>query len=144
VDGRHGIRQAVCNLLRAQGFECDSVGNSHAALRRLKAKAADIVITEHSLPEVDAVRLVRSLRGSGFEGRIFVHADRLEPVEEIECARNCADRIIVRPGALADVLQELEKSLEAPPAAMVSGARLIPPTRQTADNSAGSPVRASL
>jgi two-component system response regulator MprA len=144
VDGRRGIREAVCNLLRAQGFECDSAGNGQAALRRLRAKGVDIVITEHSLPEVDALRLIRSLRGSGFEGRIFVHANQLDPVEEIECARNCVDRVVVRPGALADLLQELEETFARPRAEVVPGGRLVRAARQTAESPAATAVRASL
>jgi hypothetical protein len=84
------------------------------------------------------------LRGCGFEGRIFVHANQLEAVEEIECARNCVDRVVVGPGALADVLQELEESFEPPRAEVLTGARLVRATRLSADSPAATPVRASL
>ncbi len=145
VDGRGGIRDAVCNLLRAQGFACDSAEHADSALCRLKGPAIpDIIIAEHSLPELDALQFVSALRHTGFDGKIFVHATHLDSEEARLCATLGVDRLFVSPGALADLLQELEKSSEPPRADILTGARLARATRLNADSPALSPVRATL
>jgi DNA-binding response OmpR family regulator len=110
VDGRLGIRKTACNLLAALGFECQAVASSIAGLRAVRAESGsvDIVICEHALPQTDAMPFVEELRQQGFTGLIFVHASQLDLHERNQWGRCNVDRLVIGPGALADILQELE------------------------------------
>ena len=103
-----GIRKTACDLLTALGFHCHTAASSTAALRAVRARAVDIVLCEHALPQTDALPLVAALRERGFEGKVFVYANQLEVAERELWARCRVDRLVLGPGGLADMLQELE------------------------------------
>jgi len=108
VDGRVGIRKTAGDLLTALGFHCHTAASPSAGLRAVRAKAVDIVLCEHALPQTDALPFVEALRQRSFEGKVFVYANQLEAAERELWAKCRVDRLVLGPGGLADMLQELE------------------------------------
>jgi DNA-binding response OmpR family regulator len=67
-------RDVLALLLRKAGYSVDTAPNGAAAFHRFEASpsAYDVIITDHDMPELDGVGLVRKLREAQFPGRIFV------------------------------------------------------------------------
>jgi two-component system chemotaxis response regulator CheY len=91
------------------GIEC--VVDGLAALNRIKADPAfDLVITDHHMPNMNGLELVRGLRAIGFAGKIMVFSSELNPDVAVEYQKENVDRILYKPvfpSALRFVLAEL-------------------------------------
>jgi putative nucleotidyltransferase with HDIG domain len=62
VDDEEAIRDVVCTLLEAQGYDCFSLGNGLLAQRYLQENAVDLVLSDMVMPEMDGLSLLRWLR----------------------------------------------------------------------------------
>jgi CheY-like chemotaxis protein len=62
IDDQAQVRTAVSLALRAKGFEVETAENGHAGLRAFKASAFDLVIADIFMPEMDGVKLIKTLR----------------------------------------------------------------------------------
>jgi two-component system, chemotaxis family, chemotaxis protein CheY len=91
------------------GIEC--VIDGLAALNRIKADASfDLVITDHHMPNMNGLELVRELRDVGYRGKIMVFSSELNPDVAVEYQKFGIDRILykpVYPSALRFVLAEI-------------------------------------
>jgi two-component system chemotaxis response regulator CheY len=99
------------------GIEC--VVDGVAALSRIKEDSSfDLVITDHHMPNMNGLELVRNLREVGFTGKIMVFSSELNPDVAVEYRKFNVDRILykpVYPSALRFVLAELfDLPLEKP------------------------------
>jgi CheY-like chemotaxis protein len=120
-----GIRKTASDLLAALGFNCQTAADPKAGLRVVRKRASvEIIMCEHSLPQIDALQFVEELRQSGFNGQIFVYANQLEPREQEHWSRCRVDRLVIGPGALADILQEMEVLSLQRRSAVLAGSRL--------------------
>jgi|ERR1051326_445832 CheY-like chemotaxis protein len=62
IDDQAQVRTAVSLALRAKGFEVATAENGHAGLRAFKAAPFDLVIADIFMPEMDGVKLIKTLR----------------------------------------------------------------------------------
>jgi len=99
------------NLLRS-GFQVETVGDGGAALQRLRAGPAeiDLLITDHQMPGMNGLDLVRSLRLLPYQGKVMVYASELDP-EVNHTYRRLGVHVIlakpVRPALLRRVVETL-------------------------------------
>lgn len=91
------------------GIEC--VEDGEIALNRVQHDATyDLVITDHHMPIMNGLSLVRRLREISYPGKIMVFSSELSPAVAIEYANLRVDRILykpVYPSALRAVIAEL-------------------------------------
>jgi CheY-like chemotaxis protein len=91
------------------GIEC--VPDGSVALRRVTEDPHfDLVITDHHMPEMNGLDLVRALREIQFSGRILVFSSELSPDVAAEYRSLNVDRILYKPvfpSVLRQVLREL-------------------------------------
>jgi CheY-like chemotaxis protein len=80
ADDSPEIRQALSHLVAAAGATAEFAHDGQDALDFLTARlnGFDLLITDHEMPRLDGLGLVRSLRERGFAGRIIVFASPLE------------------------------------------------------------------
>jgi two-component system chemotaxis response regulator CheY len=64
VDDSNTMRQMVAHVLRLSGYEVLEAADAEAALELARAHRVDAVLTDHNLPGMDGLQLVRTLRGS--------------------------------------------------------------------------------
>ena len=62
VDDSPSIRQMVSFTLVGAGYEVIEAVDGEDALATARAKAVDLVLTDHNMPRMDGLTLVRSLR----------------------------------------------------------------------------------
>ena len=62
VDDSNTMRQMVAHVLRLGGYEVIEAADAEAALAAAKTQKVDAVLTDHNLPGMDGLALVRALR----------------------------------------------------------------------------------
>ena len=78
------------------GIECFPDGE--LALNRLiEDSTFDLVITDHHMPNMNGLELVRRLRELAYPGKIMVFSSELSPTVEEEYQRLDVDRILYKP-----------------------------------------------
>jgi two-component system, chemotaxis family, chemotaxis protein CheY len=91
------------------GIEC--LADGELALNRLiEDSTFDLVITDHHMPNMNGLELVRRLRELAYPGKIMVFSSELSPTVEEEYKRLQVDRILykpVYPAMLREILAEL-------------------------------------
>lgn len=75
VDDELIVRAAFQKIIpwEAEGFEVvGTASNGQEALRLLRQRPADVVITDLKMPQMDGIALIKQLRAEGFDGVILV------------------------------------------------------------------------
>ncbi|HTH77404.1 MAG TPA: response regulator [Ramlibacter sp.] len=63
VDDTRSMRKMVAAVLEQAGYEVAEAGDGVDALDIAKGRRFDLVVTDHNMPRMDGVTLVRELRG---------------------------------------------------------------------------------
>jgi DNA-binding response OmpR family regulator len=85
VDEDRDLRRLYTEALVRPGYHVDAAEDGAAALKALRANQYQLLITEHSLPTLTGVELVRTLRAARMALPVIMAAARL-PIQEL--ARN--------------------------------------------------------
>ncbi len=110
------LRQVAQMSLTRQGYLIDCCVDGAAALERLGAApdAFDVLITDHHMPNMNGLELVRALRRTHpFAGKIVVFCSELSPQVSAAYASLGVDAFLkkpVFPSALREVLARLQVS----------------------------------
>ena len=62
VDDTRSMRKMVAGVLMGAGYEVAEAGDGVEALELAQTRQFDLVVTDHNMPRMDGVTLVRSLR----------------------------------------------------------------------------------
>ena len=62
VDDSNTMRQMVAHVLRSAGYEVLEAPDGEQALALARTREVDAVLTDHNLPGIDGLTLVRALR----------------------------------------------------------------------------------
>ena len=63
VDDTRSMRKMVAAVLEQAGYDVAEAGDGVEALDLAKGRTFDLVVTDHNMPRMDGVTLVRELRG---------------------------------------------------------------------------------
>jgi two-component system chemotaxis response regulator CheY len=63
VDDTRSMRAMVAAVLQGAGYEVAEAGDGLEALELARKRVFDLVVTDHNMPGMDGVTLVRELRG---------------------------------------------------------------------------------
>ncbi|MFD5830179.1 response regulator transcription factor [Lentzea sp. NPDC060358] len=109
VDDDERIRQALRLTLSDEGFTVDEAGSGDTALRRLETESFDVVLLDLTLPGLDGLDVVRTLRARGDLPIIVVtaRADARDMIAGLEAG---ADDYVTKP-LLGDVLAARVRAL---------------------------------
>jgi two-component system chemotaxis response regulator CheY len=93
------LRELLALILKREGHRGDTVGDGLAALEQLGQPGAayDLLITDHHMPRLNGLELVRRCRARGFPGRIIVFSSELSPLVHEEYRRLNVDLILAKP-----------------------------------------------
>jgi len=82
VDDTRSMRKMVAAVLAGAGYDVAEAGDGIEALDLAKSRRFDLVVTDHNMPRMDGVTLVRELRGMpGYDPvALIVLSTEVDPV----------------------------------------------------------------
>src|SRR5688572_17781464 len=86
VDDSTTMRQMVSHVLRQGGYKVLEAADAEAALELARGRGVDAVLTDHHLPGMDGIELVRALRALPEHARTPVVVLTTERSEELRRA----------------------------------------------------------
>lgn len=114
VDDEQVVRAFIDEALHFLGFEVVGVADGDAALACLARKSFDVVITDHHMPKIGGLELVRELRAQAFGGRIYVLSGALDANDRREYETLGVDGIAAKPLGLMELNLFLKNATTAP------------------------------
>jgi two-component system chemotaxis response regulator CheY len=103
------LRELLQMILGLQGHTVESAANGHMALKLLAENPSgfDVVITDHHMPKMDGLELVRRLRQLAFSGRIMVFSSELSEEISAQYAGLRVDSLLNKPVSPAVLREKL-------------------------------------
>jgi two-component system chemotaxis response regulator CheY len=82
VDDTRSMRKMVAAVLTGAGYEVSEAGDGVEALELAQSRRFDLVVTDHNMPRMDGVTLVRELRQLGLydDVALIVLSTEVDPV----------------------------------------------------------------
>jgi len=118
VDDDPVIRRLVCAMLRSAKFETVQANDGHDAWEALQRETIDVVITDRSMPDMDGLELLRTMRASPPHANIPVImltgslASEAAPEASIEGADAFLQKIVSSHELIATVNRVLEQAAQ--------------------------------
>jgi two-component system, chemotaxis family, chemotaxis protein CheY len=106
------LRQLMRLVLTPEGHDLEAVADGSLALARLQEPSArfDLLITDHHMPVMNGLDLVRAVRQLPYAGRIIVFSSELDPQVHDAYVDLRVDQVLakpVRPAALRRLIADL-------------------------------------
>ncbi|MBP6864235.1 MAG: response regulator [Candidatus Didemnitutus sp.] len=112
ADDMAELRDLVKIVLGREGHVIETAIDGSAAHTRAQQTGTpfDLVITDHHMPVMNGLELVRALRDTAFPGKIMVFSSEISPVIHKQYRQLHVDRILpkpVFPATLREALRQL-------------------------------------
>lgn len=93
------LRELLSVILKRDGHEPETAEHGEEAFERLAhaGSAYDLLITDHHMPRLNGLELVRRLRTRNFPGKIIVFSSELSPDVDEEYRGQGVDLILAKP-----------------------------------------------
>jgi DNA-binding response OmpR family regulator len=108
VDDEPVIRWLITAALAGSGYHVDDAENGAIAWEALQAKPYDLLITDHLMPKISGVELVKNLRSARLALPVVMVAGEL-PAHELSSLQIAAT--LLKPFVVADLLDTVENVL---------------------------------
>jgi PAS domain S-box-containing protein len=114
ADDNADMRDYLSRLLRADGYQVDTVADGYEALDAVRADLPDIVVSDVMMPRLDGLGLVAALRADRYTAAVpvLLLSARAGQEESISGLRAGADDYLVKPFAAADLLARVRANVE--------------------------------
>jgi two-component system chemotaxis response regulator CheY len=99
ADDVRQLRELLTVILKRDGHESETVADGQEAWERLTQAGAayDLLITDHHMPRLNGLDLVRRVRAHRFSGKIIAFSSELSPVVAEEYRQLRVDRVLQKP-----------------------------------------------
>lgn len=110
------VARYVASFLTAKGYLIETVTNGRDALARIIAKPGffDVLIADHSMPELTGLECATALRKLGYPGKIIVFASSLSAEVEAQFLAIGVSRILRKSSDLTLLHEAVFESVNAP------------------------------
>ena len=109
ADAEHGARLA--KLLRDQNYDVETTRSCDDVLYSAAKGKFDLVLTDHSRPEIDGIELTRKVKSTGRDVKVVFFSNALDLdmyIQEMNCG---AEDCLEKPCRPEEVLRVIETSL---------------------------------
>lgn len=114
VEDTQAVRDAMAQLLAAQGHVCDSVANACDAWHLLQSEPYDLMVLDLNLPDRPGQSLLRDVQGAGLSLAVFVVSARADLEDRVGLLRAGADDYLVKPFDPEEFMARIEALLRRP------------------------------
>jgi DNA-binding response OmpR family regulator len=111
VEDEAKIASFIVKGLAAAGYDAEHVTTGAAALER--AAAADVMVLDLGLPDLDGIDVIEQLRGDGVDTQIIVLTARAELADRVTGLEHGADDYLVKPFAFEELLARIRARVRA-------------------------------
>jgi CheY-like chemotaxis protein len=110
VDDEAPVAAAIKSALRFCGYSSSVVLNGEAALESIRAEPDryGLVLTDHNMPELSGLALVKELRAMAYPGRIVILSGYLSDEVEAKYEALSVDKILAKPFNVERLRQALD------------------------------------
>ncbi len=111
ADDEYTIRMLMTTLLARSGYQVESAVDGAEAWTALQAKSYDLLITDHNMPKISGIELVKNMRSAQMDVPVVMVAgvvptDELAQDPSLQFAATLA-----KPFELADLLETVNQVL---------------------------------
>jgi len=106
VDDQEPVSKVLRCVLGQADYDVECAADGQEALNRIVADPAffDLLITDHHMPRLSGLALVKHARAAGYHGRIIVYSSALSAQEIAHYRLLEVDHILPKPAKLATLL----------------------------------------
>jgi two-component system alkaline phosphatase synthesis response regulator PhoP len=115
VEDNADLAFGLRNNLEIEGHDVEVAPDGASGLLRAKGTAPDLVVLDLMLPKMDGLRVLRSLRESGYAAPILVLTARGEEADKVRGLRLGADDYVTKPFSLMELLARVDALLRRTP-----------------------------
>jgi two-component system response regulator HydG len=112
VDDEVGVRTALRDLLKSQGYEVDLAADGVAALERLAELPPDIVVTDLDMPRMGGMQLLEQLRARDRDLPVIVATSAAEVRSAVGAMRAGATDYLTKPVDFDELVLSVTRALE--------------------------------
>jgi response regulator RpfG family c-di-GMP phosphodiesterase len=112
VDDEPRLRQALVRLMERDGFACESAGTGVEALAVLEARPVALLLTDVTMPEMDGVTLLRTVRERWPDTAVVMITGVTEVDVAVRCLSTGAMDYLSKPFHLDEVRARVRQVLE--------------------------------
>jgi DNA-binding response OmpR family regulator len=116
VEDDPSVRRAVARALRTSGFDVTAVADGEQVLSVLTAVRPDVLVTDVSMPGMDGLEVVRTLRVRGVQVPALVVSARDEVTDRAAAFDAGADAFLAKPFGLPALLSRVTELARQPAA----------------------------
>jgi two-component system response regulator HydG len=113
VDDDPGVRYTLREILESEGLAVDEAADGAAALARLEASPAELVVTDLRMPGVDGMELLRRLVGRPGAPRVVLVTAHGSERQAVEAMKAGAYDYFKKPFETDELLAVVRRALEA-------------------------------
>jgi two-component system, OmpR family, KDP operon response regulator KdpE len=107
VDDEPAIIRFLRPSLETQGYVVSTAGDACTALGVVRRGAADLVVLDLGLPDMDGLEVVKQIRGAGADLPIIILSSRDDEGAKVEALDNGADDYVTKPFGIDELLARI-------------------------------------
>ncbi len=107
VDDEPAILRFLRTGLAAQGFAVSEAGTGAAAMEAIGQQAADVVVLDLGLPDIDGLQVIGRVRGRGSVVPIIVLSSRDDEVSKVAALDSGADDFVTKPFGIDELFARI-------------------------------------
>ncbi|MSR63578.1 MAG: response regulator transcription factor [Planctomycetes bacterium] len=111
IEDEDSLRMALCDALRAQGFELLEAADGEAGLALALAEGPDVVLLDLMLPKRDGFSVLRALREDRLAAAVIILSARGEEWDRVQGFEYGADDYVVKPFSMRELLLRVRAAL---------------------------------
>ena len=111
IEDEAGIRIALEDRLRAEGYEVESASDGQVGFERARMGGIDLILLDLMLPGKDGLTVCRDLRLEGIATPLLMLTAKGQLTDKVRGLQTGADDYLVKPFAMVELLARIEAIL---------------------------------
>ena len=111
IEDEEPLRMALCDALRAEGFEVLEAEDGRRGLELALAEGPELILLDLMLPELDGLSVLRRIREDRLEATVLILSARGEEWDRVQGFEVGADDYVVKPFSMRELLLRIRAHL---------------------------------